>query len=311
MITAHNLVFGRKYTNFFETVWDTRNLSTGSSSSNQINLPIAAGFNNNCIIDWGDGNIQTVVTAQASFINHSYVNEGIYTIKISGIFAIGTFNYSNDRLKIIEITNWGECTLGRGRFVGCANLKLNSVSGYPKFSNNGSLQSLFEGCSSITTVNGLNEWDLTNIVKIDLMFTQCANFNQDIYLLNCQNVTNSASMFWLSPKFNGNIDFNCQNVTNMNAFLSGSTDFNKNLASFVSKFNLNVVLTNFMASKTSLNYSYQNYDAFLEAMSLKNWAGRTASKVINMGTIKYSNTGKPFRDTLISNGWSITDGGLI
>ncbi|MBX4420544.1 hypothetical protein K4H00_21310, partial [Mycobacterium tuberculosis] len=60
-----------------------------------------------------------------------------------------------------------------------------------------------------------------------------------------------------------------------------------------------------------------NYDKFLNALWTdinttrpQAWASRTTAKVLGMGTSKYSAASAAARNSLVSNGWTITDGGL-
>ena len=102
-------------------------------------------------------------------------------------------------------------------------------------------------------------------------------------------------------------------VTNMFSMFFGATGFNQDLSSWAAKFNVNVILTSFFAQNT---WGTTNYDKFLNALWTdinttrpQAWALRTEPKILGMGTSKYS-AASAARASLVSNGWTITDGGL-
>jgi surface protein len=94
-----------------------------------------------------------------------------------------------------------------------------------------SLQEMFYGCSSITTVNNMNSWDVSNISNMSGMFNQATFFNQNIGGWNVSSVTNMSFTFSNAANFNQNIgSWNVSSVTNMFAMLAGTSFFNQDIS---------------------------------------------------------------------------------
>ena len=100
--------------------------NAGTSASNQFTLPLRSGETYNASIDWGDGN-STNQTADVS-PTHTYASAGTYDITISGTFPAIYFNNGGDKLKAIEIINFGNVgwtKLDRS-FYGCTTLDISA-----------------------------------------------------------------------------------------------------------------------------------------------------------------------------------------
>lgn len=372
------VIFSRSKFDFFEALFDTTKTSTGSSASNQIKLVFTGVFVANGTIDWGDG-IKENSTLTGTF-THTYSTAGVYTVKIIGASFRLSFNNTNDRLKIIEIKKWGNNYLFSNAFRGCANLVLDNVRGMPKMDP--VLSNVFSDCTSLVTINNINNWNFSAITNIAQFFSNCSNLNQNFNLslpavtnlgslfLNCAklnspininaplvtslvslfqgctilnssvilstgNLININSLFRDAKTFNQDISYlNVSNVTNFDLVFYGATAFNQPLSWSVSNgtmmngvflnapafnqdisgwdFNKNVDLTNFMNGKTFANYDKLYYNNLLQKWaSVFIGTGRTnTTKSINMGTIRYTAAGKPYRDALVADGWTVIDGGL-
>lgn len=174
------------------------------------------------------------------------------------------------------------------------------------FNNLNSAQAMFFNSKKFNDPVNIYSSVLTSFAD---MFRYATSFNSKVNL-----PTSSANtlqyMFDGAYSYNQEIsDWNVSNIVDMRGFLRNATSFNKDLSKW--NFNKEVNLLDFMTGKSSLNYKASYYDALLQK-----WAsnfigsGRVAAKVISMGTIKYTLTGKPFRDALVADGFTITDGGL-
>jgi len=89
--------------NAFITVWNTTEISSGSSDSNQVKLPLQFSGMYNFLVDWGDESNETITVWNQIDVTHNYTSEGIYTINITGTIMGWQFDYGGDRLKILEI----------------------------------------------------------------------------------------------------------------------------------------------------------------------------------------------------------------
>ena len=234
----------------FISTWNTANVSTGSSTSTQVKLPLETTGTYNFIVDWGDGSALENITSGATQPIHTYATTGIYTISITGIitgFSFGsTANTSvSDKLKILSISKWGPLRLGNngGFFSGCTNITLNTITDILDLTGVNSLNSMFFNCTSITTVGRMNEWDLSNIINLGAMFGQfvasgttgAGLFNQDIGAWDVSKVTSFAAMFRFTALFNNGGSSNIQNwnvssALNMSDMFSRANSFNQPLA---------------------------------------------------------------------------------
>jgi surface protein len=209
----------------FISIWRT------TSSSETITLPYENTGTYNGTIDWGDGN-----TSVNSYANrtHTYVTPGDYTISILGDCVEFRFIGGGDRNKIREITQWGNrFKLGNNGnyFEGCGNLVLTGVTDVLNLQGTTQLLSMFKGCSQITTINRINEWNVSQVTNMSDMFSQSL-FNQDISGWNVSNVTDMSYMFSNSSNFNQNINsWNTSKVSNMFSMFAG-TPFNQPLNSW-------------------------------------------------------------------------------
>jgi hypothetical protein len=92
----------------------------------------------------------------------------------------------------------------------------------------------------------------------------------------------------------------------MVSMFRGAETFNQDISTWV----ISSVgdLTDFMAGKTSSDYSTTNYDALLNAWSLLTVQ---ANVTADFGTIQYTSSGEAGRDILtnLTNNWTINDGG--
>ena len=234
-----NLVNPYKYvvSNAFVSSWNTANTSTGSSTSTQVKLPLVSTGTYNFIVNWGDGNSDTITAWNAAATTHTYASSGTYTITITGTCTGWRFNNTGDRLKILSISSWGSLKLGTvatqdGYFFGCANLSLSSVSDVLNLTGTNGFTSIFRSCTALTTINRINEWDTSGVYYFNNAFMFCTNFNSYIGGWNVQNGLNFGSMFqsasaynqampsW-SPTLGVNVTFNSMFVS--------ATAFNQNL----------------------------------------------------------------------------------
>jgi surface protein len=272
----------------FVSLWNTSNTSVGSSASNQIQLPLNSGGIYNFIVDWGDGSQDTITNPFQPEALHTYAVAGIYTLEITGIIDEWSFSFAvlNDNKKILNISNWGNLRFGIVdvyNFLGCSNLTLTSVIGVLDLSSTIYFDNTFGNCTSITTINGINTWNTSNVTVTAGMFNGCTNFNSNISNWNVSSVVNMVSMFQNAIAFNQNI----------------STWDISNVASF----------TNFMTGKSASNYSSANLDAIYNT-----WSTLTVQPncTVDFGTIKYTASGQAGKNILTGApyNWIITDGGI-
>jgi len=288
----------------FEFTVNTANTSTGSSNSDQFKLPLTTSTGLNCTVYWGDGTSDTITSHTAPAVTHTYPSSGTYTVKITGNLLGWAFNAGGDRLKMLNIAQWGALNISVANgFRGCTNLTCSATDA-PTITSL-SLSNYFREC---TNFNGaIGNWDVSNITNMGTMLFSANTFNQNIGGWNTGSVTNMSQMFQNAIAFNQNIGgWNTGSVTNMVTMFSNATAFNQD----ISNWNIaNVTLfTNFMANKTNLNYSATNLDLIYNKWSLQSVKPNIS---INFGTIKYTASGQSGKNVLTGapNNWTITDGG--
>jgi surface protein len=243
----------------FISVWNTNNTSVGSSNNLRITLPLIASGTFNFTVDWGDGSQSTVTAWNSPNKTHTYISQGIYTLTISGTLNGFSFNGSGDKLKILEITQWGMLRLGDFgyQFFGASNLTITAtdVLNLEGITN---LTQAFASCSSLTTVPNMNLWDTSAVTNMQGMFSGASSFNQDISHWNTSQVTNMSSMFYDALSFNQNLSqWNTSHVTTMYNMFYNANAFNQDISQWDT------------SQVTSMNGMFSQASSFNGAVS--NW----------------------------------------
>ena len=200
--------------------------NTGVSTSTQFQLPLTTSTGLNIVVDWGDATTSTITSHLDVNTKHSYPSAGTYSISITGTLPGFQFNFSGDREKILNISNWGVLDITTNRaFFGCTNLT----------------------CSAT---------DAPTITTTDLTFTFnfATSFNGAIGNWDVSGVTNMVSMFQSATAFDQNLgSWDVANVTNFFNFMRGKT------AATFSTANLDAIYNGWSASgvQPNCNISFQ------------------------------------------------------
>jgi surface protein len=319
----------------FISIWRT------TSSNESITLPYEPLGIYNGTINWGDGQTSTNIYSNRT---HTYVTPGDYTITITGSSIGWSFlNNSVSSNNIIEILQWGCLRLGNsgGYFTQCVNLILSNVTDILNLSGTEDLSNMFENCFSITTIQFINDWDVSNVTNMYTMFIYANTFDQDLGLWDVSNVFNMGQMFvgcsafnnggsqmisgwttsnviFMDAMFYDTTSFNqpigswdVSNVVDMSSMFQQSTSFNQPIGSWdvsnVNNFN------NFMFGKTFSDYSTTNLNLIYNGWS--SLPTLNYGLTINFGNIKYTLAGVAGKQILEGNSigqynWTITDGGI-
>jgi surface protein len=184
---------------------NTANTSSGSTLDNQFKLPLITSTGLNCRVDWGDGNFDTITSHTAPEVTHTYSVAGNYTIRITGNLLGWRFNSTGDRLKILNIAQWGALNISvSAGFRGCTNLTC-SATDTPIITST-SLSVHFQSC---TNFNGaIGNWDVSNVTSMNNMFNAATSFNQDISDWNIANVTDFTGFMFAKT----NLDYSATNL---------------------------------------------------------------------------------------------------
>ena len=314
--------------NQFVFTIDTENTSSGSSLNTQFMMPLVSSGSYNATVNWGDGSSDTITSYNQQEVTHTYSSAGQYEISIEGTLQGWQFNNAGDRLKMLDVKQWGVLNLSTDRaFNGCSNLDASATDA-PTVSTT-SLERMFGDCTNFNGAIGnwdtsnitdmsycfvnastfnkpLNSWDLSNVTDIQQMFFEAISFDQDLNSWDTSNVDNMFSVFYNCTQFNGDIySWDTTNVENMSFMLYNCDLFDQSLAAW----NIGNVtnFTSFMQNATGLSTS--NYDATLIA-----WALQTVNTglSINFGGSQFTESTYASRFSLIEDdGWTIVDGGIF
>ena len=269
----------------------------GISDSYSFRIPtIGGGYN--YTVDWGDGFVNTGVTGN---ITHTYSTQGIKIIKITGVFPRFYFANSGDKLKLLNIINWGNITYSTVQnyaFWGCTNLTsiaygewLNTITnGDAMFRDCTSLTTLpssitfasltngsqmFQNCTSLTTLP--NSITFANVTNGYYMFVNCTSLTTLPNSITFANVTNGVAMFYA-----------CASLTTLPSSITFAslTNGDAMFSSIINKSNYSQLLINIASYNTNNNVTF------------------------NGGGSKYNTAGQTARNQLTGvQGWVITDGG--
>jgi hypothetical protein len=117
--------------------------NAGTSTSTQFTFPATGTYT----IDWGDGTVEELTGAQT----HTYSEAGEYVIRVTGGLTAVTFNNGGDKLKLLEIQNWGNIEWSTMAFAywGCVNVNCTATdvaqtSAVTLFSR------VFQSCAGLT-----------------------------------------------------------------------------------------------------------------------------------------------------------------
>ncbi len=216
----------------FTSTWDTT--KPGSSGTKQITLPLQLSGTYNFMVDWGDGNTDSITSWNQLEVTHNYSSQGVYTIKISGTLIGWRFNNGGDRLKLLEISKWGAIRLGTsgGYFYGCSNLNLTATDNLD-LRGTKSLSQAFRGCTNLGDAGNINGWDVSSVTNMNYMFYGASSFNQNLSAWDVSSVIDTSYMFYFASSFNQDIGgWNVSSVMNMNRMFYGASSFNQSIGNW-------------------------------------------------------------------------------
>ena len=240
----------------FISVWVT------TTPSESIILPYESTGSYNGTIDWGDG-----TTSINSYSNraHTYTTPGTYTITITGTLIGWSFLVNSiSQLKIYEVLQWGCLRLGNssGYFSSCDNLDLSNVSDVLNLTGTFTLKEMFTNCSSLTSIQNVGNWDVSNITDMSYLFSGCLSFDGNLSNWDVSNVTDMKLMFEFCTSFNNGgssaiSNWDTSSVTDMESMFSTANSFNQPIGSWNVS---NVTNMAAMLSTSSFNQPLSGWD---------------------------------------------------
>ena len=168
----------------------------------------------------------------ANYTINGLQNGSTYEIAITGVFPHFKMPFSNERLKLRSIEEWGdiEWRSMQGAFGWCSNLTYNATD-VPNLSNLSSMREMFVSCSLFN--GNIGNWNTASVTDMHRMFDHATSFNQDISNWNTSAVRNMSLMFYGASSFNQDIgNWNTESVLDMSSMFWGATSFNQAIGSW-------------------------------------------------------------------------------
>jgi surface protein len=209
----------------FNTRWNTTRTSFRSSNTSQIRLPLETGGSYNFIVQWGDGTSETITASTQAL--HTYAAAGVYNVTITGTLVGWRVNNAGDRLKLLDVMQWGTVRLGNsgGYFYGASNMVVTAMDTLD-FTGTTNMQSFFQGVRLFNQPIG--GWDVSSVTNMQHMFNGASSFNQPIGGWDVSSVTNMGGMFYSASSFNQPIgNWNVSSVTKMQEMFTAASSFNQ------------------------------------------------------------------------------------
>ena len=208
---------------YFEMIVKTDN--AGTSDNDQFTIPTLGGGYNYTV-----ETSEQLLTNQTGNVTLEWASAGTYWVRITGNFPRIFFNNGGDRLKLLEVSNWGDIawsSMGVA-FNGCSNFNI-TANDAPILSNVTDMSQMFRNASTLNA--DLNHWDVGNVTAMNVMFFGASAFNGDISGWNVSGVERMDSMFWDATNFNSDIaNWDVGSVTNMDIMFFNAATFNRDLS---------------------------------------------------------------------------------
>ncbi len=289
----------------------------GVSNNDQFQFTGALGDYNVEVWDQTGTTLQETITGLSDAATITIAaGAGTYELRVFPAATNGfnriQFNNGGDKLKLLEIRNWGEVVWSSmlNSFNGCSNMV--SVTSFiaPNFTSVTNMGSMFAFCNSLTTLD-LSNFSTVNVTLMGFMLSGCSSLTTlNLSSFSTANVTTMNSMFascssLTTLDLSGFSTANVIRMDNMFSFSSGLTDIVG-----IENFNIGNIgnVTNFLIGVTLPTSRYDNL--------LINYEAQAPNTGLNFngGNSKYTAGGaaEAARTNLINTyNWIISDGGPL
>lgn len=281
-------------------VLEVKTDNTGTSDDDQFTLPTFTSGTYDYNVDWGDGTDDDFTGATSR--THTYPVAGTYEVKITGVFPRIFFNNGGDRLKLLEVLNWGSVGFSNtqaGAFFGCANL--SSLAAGATWSETVTVaNNMFRNCTSLTQLPA--DMTLAALLNGSSMFHNTA-------LTSLPSGMTLAALETATSMFQNTALTSLPSGMTLAALVTGTNMFRDNpLTSLPSGMTLAALTSGsgMFVGSTINTTRYSQLLVDLENLNPNN------SVAFHGGNSKYNPTGQTARNTLTTapRSWSIADGGL-
>ncbi len=172
-------------------------INTALGTGDSFQLPLPSGQTYNFVVNWGDGNSDTITAYNQAETLHNYSTGGIYQITIIGKCGGWSFKNLGDKLKITSVDQWGDVGFDflLGGFNGCSNL-----AGIPDENINYSgttLVQFFRNCSSLPAIYTATFEKCISVTSMDSVLFGCSSLTSlptDVFRYNTLNTSFGSAM---------------------------------------------------------------------------------------------------------------------
>ncbi len=275
-----------------------------TAGADTFQLPIYNGGTYNFNVDWGDSSNDDITAWNDAAANHSYAGAGTWNVVITGTITGWRFNGAGDRTLIHDISEWGPLNFGSlgAYFYDCTNLTI-SATDIPDLSGTTLFTYMFWN-TAITTIPNINSWNISSITNTNSMF-RGTSFNSDISNWDFSSVIDADYMFYPNASFNQDVGgWNITSLTTAAGMFYSATSFDQDLSSWDITGIITTTFSNFLNGVTLSTVNYSNL--------LIGWEAQVepANCFLHGGNSLYSaGAAATARAALVSNGWTIVDGG--
>ncbi len=175
----------------FRSQWKTDN--AGTSNDDQITLPLIDDGSVAFMVSWGDGSRSWITAYDDAAVTHTYPATGTYNVKITGTIRGWKFDNGGDKLKILDISEWGVLDISvNDAFFGCENLECTATDA-PIVSTT-DLSYTFHECFLLTNIGNAAGWDVSSVTDMYRFLRRASIFDQDLSSLDIGLVTDMEDM---------------------------------------------------------------------------------------------------------------------
>jgi hypothetical protein len=251
-------------------VFSVKTDNAGTSASNQFTIP-TTGSGYSYDIETSDGQTITGLTSGTTI---TFPSAGTYDVFITGAFPRFYFANGGDRLKLIELKNFGTYAQGstsqERAFQSCSNLVISATdTGY--FGSVTTFANAWFGCQSLTSFPLIDTSSVTD-------------FNSTWY--NCLSLT---SFPLLDTSSGTNFPYAWASCSSLVTFPANAFDSN--------------IASNYTNAFQNTNLSTQSIDDILVSLDV---SGVSNGTFLQSGGSTPSATGLAAKANLISKGWTVT-----
>jgi surface protein len=152
---------------------------------------------------------------------------GLNTWDTSNVTNTSTMFRNCNQIKEIDMSGWDmrKNTTMSMMFRDTTGVTHINTKDWKWSSNSVNMTYMFQGCNSLQTIEGIEDWDVTNVTSFLLMFSNCKKLNMDVSTWRPQKVTSMQQTFTNCSSLTS-LDlsaWNVSSVTTINSCFSGCT----------------------------------------------------------------------------------------